>query len=116
MGRVFSVHEYELRPEVDPELFEDTVGRAEAEGLFNLPGLVEYVFLRGIKGERRDRYTAIWVYEDRTAWERLWGSPGKPKRADQYPEAWQRWEQDFLAPHLQTKPDDLSFTSYEEVG
>lgn len=116
MGRVFSVHEYELKPGVEGELFEAAFQRAAEEGLFKLPGLIKHVFLRGIKGGREQKYTAIWIYEDRAAWEHLWGPPGEPRPPHRYPGSWKRWELEFLAPFLQTEPDAISFTSYEEVA
>ena len=50
---------------------------AQARGLLQFPGLVAYHLVQGIKGERRGQYAAIWVYDSRAAWERLWGTPGR---------------------------------------
>jgi heme-degrading monooxygenase HmoA len=115
MARVVSVHEYELRAGIDPATFERAVRDAESRGLLRLPGLVGHHFLRGIKGARRDRYAAIWIYESREAWQRLWGTPEAPRRFDEYPETWRIWEEQVLAPLLTEVPDAIAFTAYEEV-
>lgn len=115
MGRVVSVHEYELKPGVDPAAFEQAVREAEIRGLLRLPGLVEYRFLRGIKGARRDKYAAVWIYESRDAWQRLWGTPDAPRRFPDYPENWRIWEEEILAPLLSEIPDAIAFTAYDEL-
>ena len=116
MTRVVSVHEYELRPGVSPADFERALGDAERRGLFDLPGLREHHFLRGLKGARRGGYAAIWIFDSREAWEKLWGPPGAPLPPSQYPQKWQVWENEILAPLLSQDPDKIRFTSYEEVG
>jgi len=115
MGKVVSVHEYELKSGVAPEDFEKAVRGADARGLFRLPGLVGYHLVRGIKGERQGRYAAVWIYESRNAWQRLWGSPDLPRSFAEYPETWRTWEQEVLAPLLTQIPDAISFTTYEEL-
>jgi len=115
MARLISVHEYELKPGTDPERFERTLRDAEAQGLFDLPGLISHHFVKGVKGARRDTCAAIWVYESRDVWERLWGTPEHPKPPAEYPEQWRLWENQFLRPVLSTDPDSIRFTSYEEL-
>ena len=115
MAKVISVHEYELRPEVPEADFERAVHDAERRGLLDLPGLVGHHFLKGLKGARRGAYAAIWNFESREAWERLWGSPDAPRPASQYPENWKIWENSVLAPLLAQDPDTIRFTSYEEI-
>jgi len=115
MARLISVHEYELKPGTDPERFEQILRDAEALGLFDLPGLISHHFVKGVKGARRNAYAAIWVYENRDVWERLWGTPEHPKPAGEYPEQWRLWENQFLLPVLSTDPDAIRFTSYEEL-
>lgn len=113
MGKVVSVHEYELKPGVAAKDFEEAVRAADTRGLFRLPGLVGYHLVRGVKGERRGRYAAMWIYESRAAWERLWGPPDQPRPFEEYPETWRTWEQEVLAPLLVQIPDTISFTTYE---
>jgi len=72
MARVISIHECDLKPGAVEADFERAILEAERRGLFALPGLVEHQFLKGIKGVRKDGYTAVWRYESREAWERLW--------------------------------------------
>jgi len=109
MGKVVSVHEYELKPGVQAADFECALRDAERRGLLDLPGLIGHHFLRGLKGARRDAYAAIWIFESREAWEKLWGPPS------QYPQKWQVWENEVLAPFLTQHPDGIRFTSYQEV-
>jgi hypothetical protein len=72
MARIVSIHEYDLRPEVNVEQFEQVLRDAEARGLLQLPGLVAHHFVKGAKGIRRGAYAALWIYESREAWENLW--------------------------------------------
>jgi hypothetical protein len=115
MPRVISVHEYELKPGVRPADFERALRDAERSGLFDLPGLSEHYFLRGLKGARRKAYAAIWVFESRDAWERLWGPPEAPRPPSHYPAKWQVWERQVLTPLLAQDPDTIRFTSYQEL-
>jgi hypothetical protein len=115
MARVISIHEYELRPDVPGAAFERALRDAENRGLFDLPGLAQHYFLRGLKGARRHAYTAIWIFESREAWERLWGTVEVPRPPAEYPERWKIWEDTILAPFLTQDPDTIRFTSYEEV-
>jgi hypothetical protein len=112
---VTSIHEYELAPDTTDEQFERAVADAERDDLFDLPGLADHRFLKGIKGDRRGQYTAIWTYESRAAWEALWGPPDDPVAPDEYPERWREWER-RLAPLLTGDPDRIRFTSYRAVA
>jgi len=115
MGRIISIHEYDLKPEVTPEQFERLLCDAEARGLLRLPGLIAHHFVKGAKGARRGAYAAVWIYESREAWERLWGSAEQPRPPEEYPEAWKIWEGECLAPVLADHPDAIRFTAYEEL-
>lgn len=116
MARMVSIHEYELRPDVNPSDFERAVCEAERRGLFALPGLVEHRFLKGVKGARQGAYTAVWVFESREAWERLWGRVDRPRAFADYPPTWKTWESEVLARFLDRDPDTIRFTSYEELS
>lgn len=113
--RIVSIHEYELRHDANRRDLLRAVEEARDRGLFELPGLIGFRILHGIKGVRRGRFAAIWIYKDREAWESLWGSPSSPKGEEEYPQAWQEWERDLLGPLLDRDPDRVSFTSYEEL-
>lgn len=115
MARIVSVHEYELRPGVQPADFERAVCEAERRALFELPGLVAHDFLRGLRGARRGAYAAVWIFESREAWERLWGPVEAPRPPAEYPENWKIWENTILAPLLSQHPDTIRFTSYEAL-
>ena len=115
MARMISIHEYELRAGCDPQRFEQVRRDAEARGLFDLPGMIAHHFVRGVKGARRNAYAAIWVYESREAWERLWGTVEHPLGVAEYPEKWRIWEGELLAPILSGRPDAIKFTAYEEL-
>jgi len=116
MARMISIHEYDLRPGSDPALFEQALRDAEARGLFELPGLTAHHFVKGVKGARTNAYAAVWIYESRDAWERLWGTLERPLAREQYPTNWQIWEEELLAPILTGDPDAIRFTAYEELG
>ncbi|MGD9882774.1 MAG: hypothetical protein AB7F22_07480 [Reyranella sp.] len=115
MAQVISIHEYTLKPGVTGAEFERAVHEAERRGLFELPGLVAHQFLRGIKGARTGAYTAVWTFESRGAWERLWGSIEAPRPAADYPDKWKVWENTILAPLLDRDPDTIRFSSYEQI-
>ena len=115
MARVVSIHEYELKPGINVEQFEQVLRDAEARGLLQLPGLVAHYLVKGTKGVRRGAYAAVWIYESREAWEHLWGTPEHPRLPQDYPDTWRVWEQNLLAPFLRDHPDAISFTAYEEL-
>jgi hypothetical protein len=113
--KVISVHEYALKPGADPVQFERAILQARAEGLLELPGLEDYFLLKGIRGTRDGQYTAVWVYESKSAWEALWGPEGQPLPKAHYPKKWKIWEDQVLAPFLAQDPDQIAFTSYQEL-
>ncbi len=127
MGRIISIHEYDLKPGTNIDQFERILRDAEARGLLQLPGLVAHHFVKGAKGvrrgayaalwiyESRGAYAALWIYESREAWERLWGTAEHPRPPQEYPDTWKIWEDELLAPFLEDRPDDLRFTAYEEL-
>ena len=115
MGRMVSIHEYNLKPGIDGEQFERVLHDAEARGLLQLPGLLAYHFVKGARGVRRGAYAALWIYESRAAWERLWGTPEHPRPPQEYPDTWKVWEEELLAPLLEDHPDAIRFTAYEEL-
>jgi hypothetical protein len=115
MGRILSIHEYDLKPGISAEQFEQALRDAEARGLLQLPGLVAYHFVKGAKGVRRGAYAALWIYESREAWEHLWGSLEHPRPPQEYPDTWKIWEEELLGPLLRDHPDRIRFTAYEEL-
>jgi len=116
MVRMISIHEYELKPGTSAARMQQIFRTAEARGLFELPGLTAHHLVKGVRGARRDAYAAVWIYESREAWERLWGPVDHPRRSKEYPEKWRIWEEELLAPILSSDPDAIRFTAYEELG
>jgi hypothetical protein len=115
MARIISVHEYDLTPGSGPAQFEQAIRAAEGRDLFDLPGLIAHHFVRGVKGARNGAYAAVWIYESREAWERLWGTVEQPRAPREYPEKWRIWEEELMAPILSSHPDAIKFTTYEEL-
>ena len=113
MNKVISIHEYELKPGVSGKEFEQAIKAAEQEDLFNLPGLEDHLFLKGVKGHRKGQYAVIWIYRNKQVWEALWGTPDKPVTQENYPESWKRWENEILARYIIGDPDKIVYTSYE---
>ena len=115
MARIISIHEYDLKPGSNPARFEQALRDAEARGLFDLPGLAAHHFVKSVKGTRPHTYAAVWVYESREAWERLWGTPEQPRKPTEYPAKWRIGEEELLGPNLSGHPDAIRFTTYEEL-
>ena len=115
MARVISVHEYILKEGITGQEFEHAVQIARQRGLFELPGVTSWTFLRGVRGKRQNAYAAIWIYDNLQSWEALWGSLDQPIPKSAYPESWQIWEQEILAPLLDRPPDEIDFTAYLEL-
>ena len=114
MHKVISIHEYKLKNGITGEQFEAAVESARERKLFNLPGLTDYHFLKRIRGTRQVEYTAIWIYENREVWEKLWGKADAPIQKKDYPEKWKIWEDEVLASLLTQEPDRIHFAAYEE--
>jgi hypothetical protein len=112
---VFSIHEYDLRPGVAPEDFERALRAGEGRGLLALPGLSAHHFLRGLRGERKGRYAALWVYDRREDWEALWGPIDRPHARKGHPPGWRIWEDEILVPFLDRPPHEVRFTAYEVI-
>jgi hypothetical protein len=115
MTKVISFHEYTLKPDIKEDQFKDAIQAAQDRNLFQLPGLMEVHFLHGIKGQRRGQFAALWIYESREAWERLWGSPNQPHSKEDYPKTWISWEDEILTPILDRDPDQIEYTTYERI-
>lgn len=115
MAKVISIHEYILKPEVDKSEFESAIQKAKQGGLLKLPGLLNFFFAKGVRGPRFGKYAAIWIYESKEAWEKLWGSEEHPHTKDDYPENWKIWENEVIGPFLSQDPDKILFNAYEEL-
>ena len=114
MSRIISLHEYELKREGRREAFEEAILKARHDGLLKLSGLEETLFLKGIRGKRREKFASLWIYPSRESWERIWGPAENPRKKDDYPENWKIWENEVLAPFLSQAPHKIAYTAYEE--
>ena len=114
MSKIISIHEYKLKSGISNRQFELTVKSARKQGLFDLPGLIQYHFLKRIRGTRNVDYAAIWIYKNQSLWQKLWGKPDKPVDKDCYPEKWKIWEEQLLAPLLAQDPDRIFYAAYKE--
>ena len=114
MKKVISVHEYQLKNNISDAQFESAVENARSRKLFSLPGLIDYYFLRRIRGTREVSYTAIWIYKNRDSWEKIWGEKNNPLPKNQYPEKWKIWEDEILAPLITQESDRIQYAAYEE--
>jgi hypothetical protein len=110
------VHEYVLKPGVEPEAFEQAVREARKRGCFELPGLVKHRFVRRLRGSRPAMYAAIWTYDGPEAWAALWGDVEHPKPRDQFPDCWKVWENEILEPLIDRDPQFIEYAAYEEYG
>lgn len=110
---IVSVHHYELVDTTTPDEFEAAVRTAERRGLVDLPGLVDWWFLRGSRGEHENGFAAVWIYQDRQSWANPWGPVGEPVTKNDSPEEWRVWEDDILAPLITGDPDRIDYTSFE---
>ncbi len=114
MTKIISIHEYVLKKGVNEKAFQEAIRSAVDQGLLRLPGLIEHHMVKGMRGSRAGAYAAVWIYEDRVAWERLWGPRENPKSRSEYPDNWRVWEDQVLAPFLNQDPDQITYTAYEE--
>lgn len=115
MAPVLSLHSYQLAAGVDASELARAFARARAQGLFDLPGLLEVRLLHGIRGQQKGEWAALWIYESRQAWQALWGPVEEPHGPADYPQAWRRWERELLAPLLDRDPDTIILTAYQQV-
>lgn len=110
---IVTIHHYKLGESSTPDDFRAAAREAERQDLFDLPGLKKYQFLRGIKGARKEGFTAVWTYESRQAWRDLWGTVDDPKPKEEYPDKWVVWEDGLLSSVIDEAPDKIEYTSYE---
>lgn len=103
---IFSLHEHELRPDVDVEQYESEVAAAIAQ--IKIPGLLHAYHVKGFKGMRDGRYGVLWVFEKEESIVENFGTPDDPK----WPDSWLHYENDVLAKFLDRHPDSVNFTSY----
>jgi hypothetical protein len=78
--RIFAIHEYELRPDTDSQEFESVLKNTLLSKELDMPGLESRHLLKGYKGERKSKYSVLWIFKSQEALEQLFGIEEKPKR------------------------------------
>lgn len=106
-GAVISVHEHELRNDVDATEYEREV--SEIIKKLKVPGLLHAHLLKGFKGKRRGSYAVIWVWKNKQVITENFGTLDNPK----WPEDWLYYENEILAKYLTCHPDKINFTCYD---
>ncbi len=103
---ILSLHEHELKPDVDQEQYEQEVSTALRN--MKIPGLLKSYQLKGLKGERQDRYAVLWIFENMEVIQNNFGTLDNPI----WPEDWLYYENEILAKFLISHPDKIHFTDY----
>jgi heme-degrading monooxygenase HmoA len=78
--RIFAIHEYELRGNIDDEEFESVLKSTLLSPELDMPGPESRHLLKGYKGEREGKYLVLWIFESQEALEELFGTQDRPKR------------------------------------
>ncbi len=110
MQYVFSIHEHELKPDVDTILYEQEV--TEAIKNLKVKGLLAAHLLKGFKGSRKDKYTILWIWESEKVIEENFGTLDNPR----WPEDWLYYENEILAKYLTCHPDKINFTCHNCIS
>ncbi len=110
-NRVFSVHEHELRNDVDSAMYEKEVGRELEKLKSSIKGLVNAYFLKGFKGKRAGRYAILWVWQSSDTIKENFGTFDNPT----WPKEWLYYENTVLAKYLTCHPDKINFSCYEII-
>ena len=103
---IFSLHEHELKPDVDEEAYKRDV--AEAINRLRVPGLLKAYHVQGFKGVRDQGYGVLWVFEKEETIVENFGTPENPK----WPKDWLYYENEILTKYLDRHPDTVNFTDY----
>lgn len=103
---VFALHEHELKPGCNHELYVQEVGAVL--GKMQVPGLLHAYHLKCFKGTRAGRYAVLWIFESQQAIEDNFGTLDKPR----WPADWLFYENEILAKYLICHPDKIRFADY----
>jgi heme-degrading monooxygenase HmoA len=113
MGRIFAIHEYELRHDTDSQEFESILKNTLLSKELDMPGLESRHLLKGDKGERKSKYSVLWIFKSQEALEELFGTEEKPKRG---PVNFVNFEDNILSRFLDRPADKIVFTDYWELA
>jgi len=112
MRRIFAIHEYELRHDTDNQEFESILKDTLQSKELDMPGLESKHLLKGYKGERKSKYSVLWIFKSQEALEELFGVEEKPKRG---PANFVNFEDNILSKFLDRAADKIVFTDYWEL-
>ena len=113
MGRIFAIHGYELRHDTDSQEFESVLKNTLLSKELDMPGLESRHLLKGYKGERKSKYSVLWIFKSQEALEELFGTEEKPKRG---PVNFVNFEDNILSKFLDRPADKIVFTDYWELA
>jgi hypothetical protein len=112
-SRIFAIHEYELRHDIDSQEFESVLKNTLLSKELNMPGLESRHLLKGYKGERKCKYSVLWIFKSQEALEELFGIEEKPTRG---PVNFANFENNILSKFLDRPADKIVFTDYWELA
>ncbi len=113
MSRIFAIHEYELSHDIDSQEFESVLKNTLLSKELNMPGLESRHLLKGYKGERKCKYSVLWIFKSQEALEELFGIEEKPTRG---PVNFANFENNILSKFLDRPADKIVFTDYWELA
>jgi heme-degrading monooxygenase HmoA len=113
MSRIFAIHEYELTHDTERQEFEQVLKDILLSKELDMPGLESRHLLKGYKGERKSKYSVLWVFKSQETLEELFGNEEKPKRG---PVNFVNFEDNILSKFLDRPAGKIMFTDYLELS
>src|SRR5919199_3766885 len=113
MSRIFAIHEYELTHDTDSQEFEQVLKDILMSKELDMPGLESRHLLKGYKGERKSKYSVLWIFKSQETLEELFGNEEKPKQG---PVNFINFEDNILSRFLDRPADKIVFTDYWELA
>ena len=113
MSRIFAIHEYELTHDTDSQEFEQVLKDILMSKELDMPGLESRHLLKGYKGERKSKYSVLWIFKSQETLEELFGNEEKPKQG---PVNFINFEDNILSRFLDRPADKIVFTDYLELS
>jgi hypothetical protein len=113
MTRIFAIHDYELTYDRDSQGFEQVLKDILLSKEMDMPGLESRHLLKGYKGERKSKYSVLWVFKSQEILEELFGNEEMPKRG---PINFVNFEDNILSKFLDRPADKIVFTDYLELS
>jgi hypothetical protein len=113
MTRIFAIHDYELTYDRDSQGFEQVLKDILLSKELDMPGLESRHLLKGYKGERKSKYSVLWVFKSQEILEELFGNEEMPKRG---PVNFVNFEDNILSKFLDRPADKIVFTDYLELS